>query len=174
MFVTKSPDLCKRTSCSLQPIILDHLQNCGNAIDINRLFLPLLNNFITKSKFLATLPHGRLFPSMPIEKALKRIRFKALHNKFVTAGSRTWTGTVLPPRDFKSLASAYSAMPANASRRGYQREWMGVDSNHRSNLQQIYSLSPLATREPIQVQTWHPRDWSKCNAHHVWQDEIVA
>ena len=24
---------------------------------------------------------------------------------------------------------------------------MGVDSNHRSNLQQIYSLSPLATRE---------------------------
>ena len=29
-----------------------------------------------------------------------------------TAGSRTWTGTMLPPRDFKSLASAYSAMPA--------------------------------------------------------------
>ena len=27
-------------------------------------------------------------------------------------------------------------------------EWAGVDSNHRSNLQQIYSLSPLATREP--------------------------
>ena len=26
-------------------------------------------------------------------------------------------------------------------------EWMEVDSNHRSNLQQIYSLSPLATRE---------------------------
>ena len=26
-------------------------------------------------------------------------------------------------------------------------KWMGVDSNHRSNLQQIYSLSPLATRE---------------------------
>ena len=25
--------------------------------------------------------------------------------------------------------------------------WMEVDSNHRSNLQQIYSLSPLATRE---------------------------
>ena len=24
---------------------------------------------------------------------------------------------------------------------------MAVDSNHRSNLQQIYSLSPLATRE---------------------------
>ncbi len=28
--------------------------------------------------------------------------------------------------------------------------WMEVDSNHRSNLQQIYSLSPLATRESIQ------------------------
>ena len=27
---------------------------------------------------------------------------------------------------------------------------MEVDSNHRSNLQQIYSLSPLATRESIQ------------------------
>ncbi|WP_303620549.1 hypothetical protein, partial [Hungatella hathewayi] len=26
-----------------------------------------------------------------------------------------------------------------------------VDSNHRSNLQQIYSLSPLATRETIQI-----------------------
>ena len=28
------------------------------------------------------------------------------------AGNRTWTDTVLPPRDFKSLASAYSATPA--------------------------------------------------------------
>ena len=28
-----------------------------------------------------------------------------------------------------------------------KREWAEVDSNHRSNLQQIYSLSPLATRE---------------------------
>ena len=27
------------------------------------------------------------------------------------------------------------------------KEWAEVDSNHRSNLQQIYSLSPLATRE---------------------------
>ena len=30
-------------------------------------------------------------------------------------------------------------------------KWMEVDSNHRSNLQQIYSLSPLATRESIQI-----------------------
>ena len=35
--------------------------------------------------------------------------------------------------------SAYSLSP--------KAKWMEVDSNHRSNLQQIYSLSPLATRE---------------------------
>ena len=29
--------------------------------------------------------------------------------------------------------------------------WAEVDSNHRSKLQQIYSLSPLATRESIHV-----------------------
>ena len=29
----------------------------------------------------------------------------------------------------------------------FAKEWAEVDSNHRSNLQQIYSLSPLATRE---------------------------
>ena len=29
--------------------------------------------------------------------------------------------------------------------------WGGVDSNHRSNKQQIYSLSPLATREPPHI-----------------------
>ena len=29
----------------------------------------------------------------------------------------------------------------------FEKKWMEVDSNHRSNLQQIYSLSPLATRE---------------------------
>ena len=33
----------------------------------------------------------------------------------------------------------------------FYSEWMEVDSNHRSNLQQIYSLSPLATRESIQM-----------------------
>ena len=31
------------------------------------------------------------------------------------------------------------------------KKWMEVDSNHRSNLQQIYSLSPLATRESIHM-----------------------
>ena len=40
----------------------------------------------------------------------------------------------------ESSASANSAIPAYW--------WAGVDSNHRSNLRQIYSLLPLATREP--------------------------
>ena len=31
---------------------------------------------------------------------------------------------------------------------------MEVDSNHRSNLQQIYSLSPLATRESIHMELY--------------------
>ena len=34
---------------------------------------------------------------------------------------------------------------------------MEVDSNHRSNLQQIYSLSPLATRESIHMMFVHHR-----------------
>ena len=32
--------------------------------------------------------------------------------RYFYAGDRTWTGTVLPPRDFKSLASADFATPA--------------------------------------------------------------
>ena len=31
---------------------------------------------------------------------------------------------------------------------GFLFWWGGADSNHRSKMQQIYSLSPLATREP--------------------------
>ena len=33
----------------------------------------------------------------------------------------------------------------------YCVKWAEVDSNHRSNLQQIYSLSPLATRESTHI-----------------------
>ena len=33
-----------------------------------------------------------------------------------------------------------------------EEEWAEVDSNHRSNLQQIYSLSPLATRESTHLE----------------------
>ncbi len=53
-------------------------------------------------------------------------------------------------RDFKSRASASSATPAR------QEKWARVDSNHRSYQQQIYSLSPLATRElALNVLTRH-------------------
>ena len=31
-------------------------------------------------------------------------------------------------------------------------EWTEVDSNHRSKMQQIYSLSPLASRESVHVE----------------------
>ena len=37
--------------------------------------------------------------------------------------------------------------------------WERVDSNHRSNLQQIYSLSPLATRESIHNGTYRARTY---------------
>ena len=70
----------------------------------------------------------------------------------ITAGDRNRTGTVLLQQDFKSCASASSATPANMELICLRQiKWMEVDSNHRSNLQQIYSLSPLATRESIHI-----------------------
>ena len=44
----------------------------------------------------------------------------------------------------ESCASANSAIPA-------WNVWAGVDSNHRSVSRQIYSLLPLATREPTHM-----------------------
>ena len=32
--------------------------------------------------------------------------------------------------------------------------WRRVDSNHRSETQQIYSLPPLATRELLHIELW--------------------
>ena len=46
------------------------------------------------------------------------------------------------------------ALPRDNKKLLYQtvkEEWVEVDSNHRSNLQQIYSLSPLATRESTHI-----------------------
>ena len=40
-------------------------------------------------------------------------------------------------------------------------KWVVVDSNHRSNLQQIYSLSPLATRESA-----HVFNYDTCIVYH--------
>ncbi len=53
----------------------------------------------------------------------------------------------LVPQDFKSCASACSATAAH----NFLQKWMEMDSNHRSESQQIYSLPPLATREPIHM-----------------------
>lgn len=33
----------------------------------------------------------------------------------------------------------------------HKAKWMEVDSNHRSETQQIYSLPPLATRELLHI-----------------------
>ncbi len=46
--------------------------------------------------------------------------------------------------DLNRSASANSAILA-------LNWWMGMDSNHRSLRRQIYSLLPLATREPIHM-----------------------
>ena len=54
----------------------------------------------------------------------------------------------------ESCASANSAIPA-------WNVWAGVDSNHRSVSRQIYSLLPLATREPTHIN--FPLD-PKCGA----------
>ena len=69
-------------------------------------------------------------------------------NKLLSCGSRIWTYDlrVMSPTSFQTAPSR--DMKLMLSERS--DKWMEVDSNHRSNLQQIYSLSPLATRESIQ------------------------
>ena len=48
-----------------------------------------------------------------------QLLYPAIYGIWLGAGDRDRTGTVVPPRDFKSLASACSATPA---------EWMAVRS----------------------------------------------
>ena len=43
------------------------------------------------------------------------------------------------------------------------KEWAEVDSNHRSNLQQIYSLSPLATRESTHMKNMTSQAFHKAD-----------
>ena len=67
------------------------------------------------------------------------------------AGSRLWgaTGAPFTPAPFESTLSSVNDKTPSQRTRSYH--WWGrVDSNHRRHSQQIYSLSPLATRE-------HPR-----------------
>ena len=47
------------------------------------------------------------------KKSCEVLHFTDNFATFVGAESRTWTGTESPPRDFKSLASAYSAISAS-------------------------------------------------------------
>ena len=75
----------------------------------------------------------------------------AFRLKSLSSGDRIWTYDLrvmsptsfqtAPPRDIKLLYFMFF----------HKIKWMEVDSNHRSNLQQIYSLSPLATRESIHM-----------------------
>ena len=60
-----------------------------------------------------------------------------------SSGDRIWTYDlrVMSPTSFQT------APPRVIIKLVLSTEWTEVDSNHRSNLQQIYSLSPLATRE---------------------------
>ena len=72
---------------------------------------------------------------------LKKWRKPLIYKDFRSgAGNRTWTCKYVRTHEPESCASANSAIPAFW--------WAGVDSNHRSLWRQIYSLLPLATREP--------------------------
>ena len=70
-----------------------------------------------------------------------------LHLLFFGAGNRTWTCMSVTSHGPEPCASANSAIPAMVEKNW----WMGMDSNHRSLRQRIYSPLPLATREPIHV-----------------------
>ena len=72
-------------------------------------------------------------------------------------GGRIWTYDLrvmsptsfqtAPPRDIMLYMICFPFQKYS-----WKRKWMEVDSNHRSKLQQIYSLSPLATRESIHME----------------------
>ena len=58
-----------------------------------------------------------------------------------------WTDSNPRPADYKS-----AALPTELHQQiKYLRKWAGMDSNHRSHRRQIYSLIPLATREPAHI-----------------------
>ena len=61
----------------------------------------------------------------------------------------SYLGTKLREMDLNHRPPGYEPgeLPDCSIPRYYIKRWAVVDSNHRSNLQQIYSLSPLATRE---------------------------
>ncbi len=52
-----------------------------------------------------------------------------------------WKAKVLPLYDVRDLMTIFDR----------QKWWREVDSNHRRLSRQIYSLIPLATREPLHI-----------------------
>ena len=66
---------------------------------------------------------------------------------FDNAGDRDRTGTGIATHGI--LSPGRLPVPPRRHNLADLSQWMVVDSNHRSKLQQIYSLSPLATRETI-------------------------
>ena len=103
-----------------------------------------------KAKVFRSVQH---FSSKKISKPLI---YKGLLKKIIMPA----TG-IEPVREYKSrriLSPVRLPVPPRRHKHDNHVQWMEVDSNHRSNMQQIYSLSPLATRESI----------------HVWCKEITS
>ena len=107
--------------------------------------------------FIVFLADLSLFPSLICDfcpsgpESLLTASFR-FHLTIDTLAVRLYTSS-LPRRvrDFHPLERAHGAQtkkePLPYGNGSFNNSWAEVDSNHRSNLQQIYSLSPLATRE---------------------------
>ena len=64
-----------------------------------------------------------------------------------------------------------SYFPVKRQKKSFSNEkdqWMVVDSNHRRRCQQIYSLSPLATRETIQTSGIIQDTFSLCKSFFIF------
>ena len=103
--------------------------------------------------FWQTYPYFRALYVISVRrtKSLLTASFR-FHLTIDTLAVRLYTSS-LPRRvrDFHPLERAPGAQtkkePLPYGNGSFNNSWAEVDSNHRSNLQQIYSLSPLATRE---------------------------
>ena len=103
--------------------------------------------------FWQTYPYFRALYVISVRrtKSLLTASFR-FHLTIDTLAVRLYTSS-LPRRvrDFHPLERAHGAQtkkePLPYGNGSFNNSWAEVDSNHRSNLQQIYSLSPLATRE---------------------------
>ena len=85
---------------------------------------------------------------------LQKRKKKSEYRKLYSLGADNRSRTCMNESSYgpEPYASANSAISAKYSPRKRRKWWMGMDSNHRSQRRQIYSLFPLATREPIHFQ----------------------